>query len=74
MIPDKIYFNPKFDIPQREKECSDDIEYIRKDALLEWAKEELAHANANIKIRPYEESYQGHKEKLEELIEHIESL
>lgn len=37
MIPDKIYFNPKFDIPQREKECSDDIEYIRIDALLEWA-------------------------------------
>ena len=39
MIPDKIYFNPKFDIPQREKECSDDIEYIRKDALLEWAED-----------------------------------
>ena len=49
-------------------------EYIRKDALLEWAKEELAIAKANIKIRPYEEAYQGHKEKLEELIEHIESL
>lgn len=49
-------------------------EYIRKEALLEWAKAELSHANANIEAYPYENAYRGHREKIEELIEHIESL
>lgn len=50
------------------------LEYVRKDTLLEWAKEELSHAIANIEAYPYEDAYRGHREKIEELIEKLESL
>ena len=39
------------------------IEYIRKDALLDWAKDELSHADANIETYPYEDAYRGHRER-----------
>ena len=39
--PDKIYIQQDMinNIPLEQKEFDDDVEYIRKDALLEWAKE-----------------------------------
>ena len=39
MRPDKIYVNPDLDCPWTDEGCFGDVEYIRKDALLEWAKE-----------------------------------
>lgn len=36
--PDKIYVNPDLDCLWTD-ECPGDVEYIRKDALLEWAKD-----------------------------------
>ena len=36
--PDKIYVNPDLDCLWTD-ECPGDVEYIRKDALIEWAKD-----------------------------------
>ena len=38
--PDKIYVNPDLDCPWTDEECFGDVEYLRKDYLLEWAKGE----------------------------------
>lgn len=77
--PDKIYIHTKTNPPEitwsevEEKNATNE-EYIRKDALLEWAKEELSHAIANIDAYPYEDAFRGHREKIEELIDKLNSL
>lgn len=40
-VPDKVYIDPNYPYEPYgvEKEDDEDICYIRKDALLEWAKE-----------------------------------
>lgn len=43
--PDKIYVNPDLDCLWTD-ECPGDVEYIRKDALLEWAQEKLQERHA----------------------------
>ena len=68
--PDKIYFNPKFDIPQREKECSDDIEYLRKDALLEWANSEMSHEQGYTT----EDAECAYRHALQDLVTKINSM
>lgn len=86
-LPDKIYLgvgpmsgdepNKRYIYAEWNEEprsLVQNIAYIRKDALLEWAKGELSHADANIEAYPYENAFRGHREKIEELIEHIESL
>ena len=39
--PDKIYIQQDMinNIPLEQKEFDDDVEYIRKDTLMEWAKD-----------------------------------
>lgn len=37
--PDKIYVNPDLDCPWTGEGCFGDVEYIRKDALIEWAED-----------------------------------
>lgn len=41
--PDKIYLNRRHPEPYwfKDKQVDSDIEYIRKDALIEWAKENI---------------------------------
>ena len=73
MIPVKIYTDG-FGMCDERPVFDENLEYIHKDELLKWAKKELSHANANIEAYPYENAYRGHREKIEELIEHIESL
>jgi len=48
--PDKIYIEQKavmYDMVNTEPCKPDDYEYIRKDALLEWAKETYLNENAS---------------------------
>ena len=40
MKPDKIYINPEYDLYRTQKNPPFEETYIRKDYLLEWAKEE----------------------------------
>lgn len=46
--PDKIYIQQDMinNIPLEQKEFDDDVEYIRKDLLLEWAKGEMMPGNS----------------------------
>lgn len=47
--PNKIYVNIPYDYwhPGTDKKVDTDTEYLRKDALLEWAKEELSKASVS---------------------------
>jgi hypothetical protein len=55
--PDKIYLDPgftgDFDFASwdTEKKLESDVEYIRKDALLEWAKEKAEDYKGTANIR-----------------------
>ena len=41
MTPDKIYMLPE--VASTVKVLDEEVEYIRKDALLEWAEEEMGN-------------------------------
>lgn len=72
--PDKIYvfqhginaFDPLWHFTESKEKYTESHEYIRKDAILEWAKERLEFAKA---LRS-----EGQMVICEELIKHIESL
>ena len=66
MIPDKIYINAEaaLDLAYNPGEDNSKEEYIRKDALLDWAKETYLNENASA-IR---------KVCYKQLIDKIESL
>ena len=81
-MPDKIYVNYEQDyfVPAVEDKLPNQIEYIRKDALLEWAKEEKLDAmkkkvssGAN-KDWTFYDFYKTQIEFWKNIIEHIESL
>ena len=68
--PDKIYVNyeQNYFVPAVEDKLPNQIEYIRKDALLEWAKEQWLHTrNGTMADQIRSSAY-------EEMIKHIESL
>lgn len=67
--PDKIYIEQKavmYDMVNTEPCKPDDYEYIRKDALLEWAKERLDFACAL--------KSEGQKTVCKEFIDKLESI
>ena len=71
-MPDKIYFDgvdtsttPRLAINE---------EYIRKDALIEWAKEKLESLKDLLDTDPYKEAYIGKCEVLKELMDKLNSL
>lgn len=74
--PDKIYIQQDMinNIPLEQKEFDDDVEYIRKDALLEWAKEQKKATEELIKEHPKDDSLWAEMHWYEQLIKHIESL
>ena len=57
-IADKIYLHPDGDINSKG------VEYIRKDALLEWAKEQSASCDSSVAMK---RAYDKLIEKLQEL-------
>lgn len=80
MAPDKIYLyqeKPKdsFDENWHESTASDvlNVEYIRKDLLLEWAKQEKR--NTSIGLSEYDAGHEnGRMELLNDLIDKINTL
>lgn len=74
--PDKIYIEQDMinNIPLERQYYEDDVIYIRKDALLEWARKE---ADKSFNSFAREELGMEAREKglaFEQLIKHIESL
>lgn len=77
MTPDKIYLNTPKIQPELDNTTWDtktyanceNIEYIRKDALLEWATEQKEKLGSSDSF-----TTQGKRKMLERLIDKIESL
>jgi len=70
--PDKIY-HPDNAVLRTEKMLYNDIAYIRKDALLEWAKKQKEETS--IGLSEYDAGYNnGRMEITNALIEQIKSL
>lgn len=72
-VPDKIYTTENHHGWYETNEGGDKIEYIRKDTLLEWAKEQLN------KYKQMDEDFQGdvfigNRHAFAEVIAKIESL
>ena len=71
MTPDKIYIPNKPEVisaAYSSRTAGDDIEYIRKDALTEWAKTKLSHLQEDFDV------YTGQRLILRELIEKINAI
>lgn len=68
--PDKIYIQQDMinNIPLEQKEFDDDVEYIRKDALLDWLKGKMTREEAT------EGFVGGYDIALKDVIKHIEAL
>ena len=66
--PDKIYIQTDMinNIPLEQQEFDDDVVYIRKDALLEWAKEKLKKTTEALDFRS--------NQAFSQLIDNINSL
>ena len=70
--PDKIYLDIRYNNDEYPKEVfatralESDVEYIRKDALLEWAKEHIEDYMSDFQ--------QGQNYAFEQLIEKLEQL
>lgn len=74
--PDKIYVDTDliaFHV-MNERLNEVDVEYIRKDALLEWAKEQKKQCEDIIKQHPEDDSLWCERDKYDELIDKINSL
>lgn len=80
MIPDKIYtfqddgdrywYKPEeWETPPLTR-----VEYIRKDALLEWAKEQKKDCERVIREHPEDESLWCERDKYDELIDKLNSM
>lgn len=71
--PDKIYVNPDLDCLWTFEKCFGDVEYIRKDTLLEWAKAEieLSKRVECVSEKSYEE---GRQQVAQNLIDKLNSM
>ena len=71
--PDMIYLNKIHPEPYwfKDKQVDSDIEYIRKDALLEWAKNELNKLEA---LSDNDAVYWGQRNAFKQAIDKINSL
>lgn len=76
MTPDKVYLQEGFSVPvvgfvspawNNPKDKENTVEYIRKDALMEWAKERYKSTIPNVGC------YTGHS-VWQEVIEHINEM
>ena len=67
--PDKIYIQQDMinNIPLEQKEFDDDVEYIRTEVLLEWAKERYKSTISNVGC------YTGHS-VWAEVVEHLNEM
>lgn len=84
--PDKIYIAQLWEKPSIEqtgfspiwsdevRPAFNNIAYIRKDALLEWAREQKKATEELIKEHPKDDSLWAEMHWYEQLIKHIESL
>lgn len=63
MAPDKIYLNRIHPEPYwfNDKQVDSDIEYIRKDALIEWVEEQLAILNKQTLLHPDDDVFWGQR-------------
>ena len=75
MTPDKIYIYPPFDHPNSltEKTNENEIEYIHKDALLEWAKEKYEEYRQKEEHDGYH-MYYGQRDAFQQVIEKLSSI
>lgn len=70
--PDKIYVNPDLDCLWTD-ECPGDVEYIRKDTLLEWVEAEIELSKRVECVS--EESYEeGRQQVAQNLIDKLNSM
>ena len=76
--PDKIYMTPSYGEPDNvllasfsksHLDCHRDIEYIRKDALIEWAKDNLLECEVS-----NDETDYGRIDVYKKLIEKLNSM
>lgn len=74
--PDKIYVQPNAHDGWFEGNKPNDnfVEYIRKDALIEWAKEKLENLKGLLDAAPYKEVYVGKCEVYKELMDKLNSM
>ena len=72
--PNKIYMGELFLYPELSKKSNyNDVEYIRKDALLEWARAYKEEADATSRSRTDNPSH-GQSVAMKDLINYINSL
>lgn len=71
--PDKIYVNPDLDCLWTD-ECPGDVEYIRKDALLECAKEKHEEYDRRIAGFPDDGAYWGQRNAFRQMIDKLNSM
>ena len=75
LAPDKIYVNIPGDYwhPGTDKKVDTDIEYIRKDVLLEWAKAEI-ELSKKLECASEKSYEEGRQQVAQNLIDKIELL
>lgn len=74
-IPNKIFIDEDLIVYHCLTDRHDgDLEYIRKSALLEWAKEQKRDCERLIREHPEDESLWCERDKYDELIDKINSM
>ena len=76
MAPDKIYIEQKavmYDLVNTEPCKPDDYEYIRKDALLEWAKEKFSDLTKKFEAQD-DPVWWGQRNAFQQMIDKLNSL
>lgn len=73
MTPDKIYVH-EISAEELTKNLPYHICYIRRDALLEWAKDQKRDCERVIREHPEDESLWCERDKYDELIDKLNSM
>ena len=74
--PDKIYTDNRGVYAELPifSQADANVEYIRKDALLEWAKEQLDILNKQTLLHPDDEVFWGQRNAFKQLIDKLNSM
>lgn len=73
--PDKIFMPNELLSEEWQRHVEgEDTAYVRKDALLEWAKEQKKDCERVIREHPEDDSLWCERDKYDELIDKIESI
>jgi len=74
--PDKIYLNRRH--PEsywfNDKQLNSDVEYIRKDALIEWIEEQLVILDKQTLLHPDDDVFRGQRNAYKQMKDKLNSL